>query len=135
MAEPLLSGLGYEEEILKGILHCVRAHKGRAETPLSLEAKILYDADVLEKAGLFALILGGKLILEFKETLADYLNRETSDRAAECSRGFFTSKGRELDGGRLARTNALLKELHQEVNQERKDYGISEADLWINLPA
>ena len=135
LAESLLAGLGYEEEILKEILHGIRAHKGQAEMPLTLEAKILYDADVLEKAGLFALILGGKLISEFKETLADYLNRETSDRAAECARGFFTPKGRDLDGGRLARTSVLLAELQQEVEEDRKDYGISEGDLWIHRPA
>ena len=104
-----LAGLGYEKETLKGILHCIRAHKGKAEIPGTLEAKVLYDADVLEKAGLFALILGGKLICEFGETLEDYLKRESSDRAAELSRGFYTDKGRELDGGRLARTSALYK--------------------------
>jgi uncharacterized protein len=135
LAEGMLGGLGYEKETLRGILHCIRAHKSKAEIPGTLEAKVLYDADVLEKAGLFALILGGKLICEFGETLEDYLKRESADRAAELSRGFFTEKGRELDGGRLARTSALLKELQQEVNQGRKDYSVREADLWINPPA
>jgi hypothetical protein len=130
----LLAGLGYEETTIEAVVECIRAHKGRASQPLSLEAKILYDADVLEKAGLFALILGGKLICEFQETLEDYVRRESADRAEELSRGFYTAKGRELDGGRLARTCNLLTELKQEVEKDRPDYSITERDLWVTPP-
>jgi uncharacterized protein len=135
LAEEVLIDLGYEEKTRKEILHCIRAHKGWAENPATLEAKILYDADVLEKAGIFALILGGKLICEFQETLEDYLKRESADREAEISRGFYTKRGRQLDGGRLARTGSLLAELRQEIEKERIDYGIGEGDLWIDPPA
>jgi HD superfamily phosphodiesterase len=130
----LLADLGYEETTIEAVVECIRAHKGRAAVPLSLEAKILYDADVLEKAGLFALLLGGRLIWEFQETLTDYLDRETKDREGELSRGFFTTQGRTLDGGRLARTGALLAELRTEVQRERKDFQIREEDLWRGPP-
>lgn len=135
LSRSLLAGLGYEETTIAAVVECIRAHKGRASLPLSLEARILYDADVLEKAGLFALILGGKLICEFQETLEDYLRRESADREEELSRGFYTAKGRELDGGRLARTRKLLTELKQEVDQDRPDYSITERDLWVTPPA
>ena len=134
LSRGLLAGLGYEETTIEAVVECIRSHKGRASLPRSLEAKILYDADVLEKAGLFALILGGKLICEFRETLEDYVQRESADRAEELSRGFYTAKGRELDGGRLARTHNLLTELKQEVEKDRPDYRITERDLWVTPP-
>jgi HD superfamily phosphodiesterase len=130
----ILSGLGFEKTTIEAVAHCILAHKGRAAIPSTLEAKILYDADVLEKAGLFALLLGGRLIWEFQETLTDYLDRETKDREGELSRGFFTTQGRILDGGRLARTGALLAELRTEVQGERKDFQIREEDLWRGPP-
>jgi HD domain len=130
MCRGILAGLDFVEATVEAVAHCILAHKGRAAVPQTLEAKILYDADVLEKAGIFALLLGGRLIWEFQETLADYLGRELKDRKGELSRGFFTTKGRELDGGRLARTGALLAELQTEVQEERKDFQIREADLW-----
>ncbi len=134
MCRGILAGLGFEKTTIKAVAHCILAHKGRAAIPLTLEAKILYDADVLEKAGLYAFILGGRLIWEFQETLADYLDRETKDREGELSRGFFTAKGRELDGGRLARTGGLLAELRTEVQGERRDFQIREEDLWNGPP-
>jgi hypothetical protein len=102
--------------------------------PGSLEARILYDADVLEKAGYYALILGGKLLCEFRETLGEYLARETRDRQAELARGFFTAAARSLDGGRLARTGRLLAELQKEVEGERRDFLVREEDLWTGSP-
>jgi HD domain len=134
MCRVILAGLGFEEATVEAVAHCILSHKGRAAIPQTLEAKILYDADVLEKAGIFALLLGGRLIWEFQETLTDYLDREMSDRKGELSRGFFTAKGRELDGGRLARTGALLAELQTEVQEERKDFQIREEDLWDGSP-
>lgn len=126
----LLAGAGYSAAEIESIAHCILAHKGRAALPATLEARILYDADVLEKAGTYALILGGKLLCKFRENLEDYLARETRDRKAELAQGFYTAKARELDGGRLARTGRLLAELQQEVEVERRDFLVREKDLW-----
>jgi hypothetical protein len=68
--------------------------KGRPDPPQTLEAKILYDADVLEKAGLVYLILAGKIVCEFSETISDFLERESSDRTNEVERGFYTRRAR-----------------------------------------
>lgn len=130
----ILAGLGYSPDELEAVAHCILAHKGRAALPASLEARILYDADVLEKAGLYGLILGGKLLCEFREGLEDYLDRETRDRKEELARGFYTAKARALDGGRLTRTARLLAELREEVEGERRDFLIREQDLWTGLP-
>ena len=134
LAQKILLGLGYDEGTCREVSHCVRAHKGKAETPQTLEAKILYDADVLEKAGLVYLILGGKIVCELDETIGDFLNREIPDRSKELARGFYTQKARELDGGRLEQVHALLSQVQVEITQERPEFDISERDLWIGPP-
>ena len=134
LAQKILLGLGYDEGTCRAVSHCVRAHKGKAETPQTLEAKILYDADVLEKAGLVYLILGGKIVCELDETIGDFLNREIPDRSKELARGFYTQKARELDGGKLGQVHALLSQVQVEITQERPEFDISERDLWIGPP-
>ena len=135
LAGEILADLSYDEETCRAIVHCIRAHKGKAELPRTLEAKIVYDADVLEKAGYVVLILGGKLICEFRESIHGFLERELVDRASELERGFYTRKARELDGGRLAKVLPLLSQIKDEITKERPDFSISEQDLWTTTPA
>ena len=127
----MLPPLAYEDKEVSAIAHCVRAHKGHAEIPESLEAKILYDADVLEKAGLVFLLFGGTIIGEFEESLEFFLEREIHHRSREIAGGFFTRKGRELDGGRLEEVLSLFTRIQTEITQERPDYRVSEQNLWI----
>jgi hypothetical protein len=134
LCREVLAGLDYPAAEVEAIAHCILAHKGRAALPATPEARILYDADVLEKSGYYALILGGKLLCEFRESLEDYLARETRDREAELARGFYTAEARALDGGRLARTGRLLTELQEEVERERRDFLVREEDLWAGSP-
>ncbi len=131
LAGEMLPPLAYEEKEVSAISHCIRAHKGHAELPQSLEAKILYDADVLEKAGLVFLLFGGKIIGEFEEGLEVFLEREIHHRSREIARGLFTRKGKELDGGRLEKVLSLFSQIQIEVTQERPDYRVSEQNLWI----
>jgi HD superfamily phosphodiesterase len=134
MVERVLTTLDYDEPTVRSVSHCILAHKGKAALPKTLEAKILYDADVLEKAGLVYLILGGKIICEFDETIQDLLERESKDRATEVKRGFYTQKARELDGGRLKLVADLLQQIKFEINSLRPDYAICEHDLWARSP-
>lgn len=128
--EWLLELGGYDEAQIEAICHCVRAHKAKAEMPRSIEAQILYDADVLEKAGLIYLMFGGKVVCEFNEPIGHFLTRENVDRAKEVKRGFFTAKARALDNGRLERTLRLLAELDTEIRTERSDVLLDESSLW-----
>jgi len=131
LAGEMLPPLAYEDKEVSAIAHCIRAHKGHAELPQTLEAKILYDADVLEKAGLVFLLFGGKIIGEFEETLEYFLEREIHHRTRELARGLFTRKGKELDGGRLEKVLSLFSQIQTEVTQERPDYRVSEQTLWV----
>ena len=131
MAAEMLPPLAYEDKEIAAIAHCIRAHKGHAELPQTLEAKILYDADVLEKAGLVFLLFGGQVIGEFKESLEVFLEREIHHRSREITRGFFTRKAKELAGGRLEKVLSLFSQIQTEVTQERPDYRVSEQNLWL----
>ena len=52
LAAPLLSNLGYSTAEIEAICHCIRSHRYRGgQQPLSLEAKILFDADKLDSIG------------------------------------------------------------------------------------
>lgn len=134
LAVEILKDLGYIEDECAAIGHCIHAHKGKAEQPQSIEARILYDADVLEKAGLVFLIWGGKIISEFNESIHDFLKREIEDRGAEITRGLYTRKARELDGGRLEKVRSMFFQIRKEITEDRPDYEISEDDLWQNAP-
>jgi len=134
LAQELLPDLGYEQQTIEAITHCIRAHKGKNEIPRTIEAKIVYDSDVLEKAGIVMLILWGKVACEFDESMEELLHRESTDRTAELKRGFYTRKARKLDGGRLKRVESLLSHIKREIEVERPDYRIRETDLWVNHP-
>jgi hypothetical protein len=134
LAGEILKDLGYSEAECKAIGHCIHAHKGKAEMPRTLEARILFDADVLEKAGLVFLIWGGKILSEFREPIHDFLKREIKDRGTELERGLYTRKARELDGGRLKKVLAMFIQIQKEINTERPDYEIVEDDLWQGAP-
>jgi len=52
LAEPLLHNLGYSAVEIEAICHCIRSHRYRGGLqPLTLEAKILFDADKLDSIG------------------------------------------------------------------------------------
>jgi len=134
LAVEILNDLDYSDDECAAVGHCIHAHKGKAELPRTIEAQILYDADVLEKAGLVFLIWGGNVISEFNESIHHFLQREIADRRAEVARGLFTRKARELDGGRLEKVRAMFQKIRKEITEERPDYEITEDDLWQSAP-
>lgn len=55
ISEKFLSSLNIPDEDRRKILHCIEAHEGTVKA-LTLEEKIVHDADVLDKIGLLGLI-------------------------------------------------------------------------------
>lgn len=52
MAEEVLKELGYPNEFIEPIKHCIETHRFRSDNePKSIEAKILFDADKLDVIG------------------------------------------------------------------------------------
>jgi len=52
-AEKILIKEGWQEEEIQAVLHCIRAHRFRnqEEEPISVEAKVLFDADKIDAIG------------------------------------------------------------------------------------
>jgi uncharacterized protein len=52
LAEKVLSERGWNPDDIKAVMHCIRAHRYRGtEPPVSIEAKVLFDADKLDVLG------------------------------------------------------------------------------------
>ncbi len=52
LAEKVLSERGWDPEDIQAVMHCIRAHRYRGtEAPVSIEAKVLFDADKLDVLG------------------------------------------------------------------------------------
>ena len=60
MSRPILRKLGFSEEQIKKIQHCILAHRYKNNTkPQSIEAKIIFDADKLDSLGAMVIIRAG----------------------------------------------------------------------------
>jgi hypothetical protein len=103
-------GLNYAPEAVIRLADCIRTHKGSMlnEKPGSLEARVVADADLLEKFGPFGVYSGGlRTYTEFNWPLAVILKRgeelsaltletPTGQRLAEPGRQFVANFYREL---------------------------------------
>lgn len=73
MAERFLSSIKFDKEKMAAICHAIRVHTHRAE-PHSIEAKILHDADFLDKMGAV-----GVATLFIRACLTDTTIEETAE--------------------------------------------------------
>lgn len=102
-------GIEYSEEAVRKMADCIRTHKGSMhnEKPESLEAKVVADADLLEKFGPFGVYQNIRTFTEFNWPLELSLERqdtintlkletETGKRLAEPGRQFVANFYKEL---------------------------------------
>lgn len=102
-------GVNYPNEVVAKIADCIRTHKGsmHQEKPESLEAKVVADADMLEKFGPFGVYQNIRTFTEFNYPLEKILERgteifnltletPTGQRLAEHGRQFVADFYREL---------------------------------------
>lgn len=117
--EGLLVDLGYGQEEVEGIRHCIVAHDpASGVVPETIEAKIVYDADMLDKADL-ALLLNGSwtdVAEEFSVTIIEYagffINR--FEPLLQEGRAYFTETGRRWDNGNLAAVIDIARRLRKQ---------------------
>lgn len=101
--------VSYSDGEIQEIAECIRTHKGSMhdEKPQSLEAKVVADADLLEKFGPFGVYQNARTYAEFNWPLSDSLKRkdeifnltletETGKRLAERGRQFVADFFNEL---------------------------------------
>lgn len=84
IAEGILKQLGYEEEKIEKIKHCIVTHRFRTgNEPKTIEAKILFDSDKLDIIGASGIARTFMLAGQFGQrltldgTLNEYLNKNT----------------------------------------------------------
>jgi uncharacterized protein len=145
MAEPILRKLGYKEEKIKHILDCIVTHRYRTENkPITVEAKIVFDADKLESVGAIGIArafvwvgknnahiykktdidayssenMGGKIngrIMD-KKKHSPQINWETKDK--HILDYLYTEKARQIAKERKVFYEKFLLRLEKEINGE-----------------
>lgn len=115
----LLVNLGYRDEEIEAIGHCIVAHDPASGVlPETNEAKIVYDADMLDKSDI-ALLLRGSLYdvaEEFGVTVTEHAGSfiKRFEPLLQEGRAFFTETGKKWDNGNLAAIIDLAKRLRGE---------------------
>ena len=76
------AGVDYSDEQVQKLAECIRTHKGSMhdEVPVSLEAKVVADADLLEKFGPFGVYQSIRTFGEFNYPLEKILSRKDEIR-------------------------------------------------------
>jgi uncharacterized protein len=103
------AGAHYSDEQIEKIANCIRTHKGsiHGKHPEGLEAKVVADADLLEKFGLFGVYQTVRTYAEFNwpidkaiergdRILTVELETETGKKLAEAGRQFVADFYRQL---------------------------------------
>jgi uncharacterized protein len=132
LARPILSDLGFHPDDIAQICHCIATHRFRATNPpLSLEARILFDADKLDSIGaigigrafLFAGQVGARLHNQHSDinatspyTTEDTAYREFRVKLCRIRERMLTTIGRQLAEDRHQFMNAFFNRLEMEIN-------------------
>lgn len=123
-----LSKSGYSEEEIEKISCCVESHGGKIK-PETIEAKILFDADKLEKSGIGGIFSYYRAQQELKGPINKWMERGIKRTQRFIKEGFYTKKAEEISGNgfqeRLEHFSEVMKNL-----KKRKDFLVSENDLW-----
>jgi len=131
MAKKILQKLDFSPLTVKEILHCIATHRFRGKSvPLSLEAKILFDADKLDSIGaigigrafLFAGEIGARLHNthdDVENTLSysidDTAYREFKVKMSKIKDRMLTPEGKRLAKERHAFMEIFFERLEREI--------------------
>lgn len=131
LAQTILADLGFSVPDIEAITHCIRSHRFRSgESPHSLEAEILFDADKLDSIGaigigrafLFAGQIGAKLHdaeIDHSRTHAysceDTAYREFQVKMSRVREQMLTAPGRQLAEQRHRFMEIFFDELNREI--------------------
>lgn len=131
MAMDILQSFSFSSQDIDKITHCIRSHRFRSkETPQTLEAKIIFDADKLDSIGaigigrafLFAGQIGSKLhnaetdhSTTHSYSLEDTAYREFQVKMYKVKEQMLTSLGRKLAEKRHRFMEVFFDELNREI--------------------
>ena len=123
-----LPKFGYPKEEIERIAHCVESHGGKIK-PETIEAKILFDADKLEKSGIGGIFSFYRAQQELKIPIDKWMERAIKRTQKFIEGGFYTKKAKEISGNGFKERLKHFKEVIKSL-RERKDFLVSENDLW-----
>lgn len=140
MSEEILRNLGYEEEKIVKIKHCILTHRYRSGNhPKTIEAKILFDADKLDVIGSIGLARTFMIAGQFGQSLSsnklsnDYISTNTTENGRlkdvsmhspfieyevkfkKIPEKLFTQKAKEIGRNRLKFMDDFFKKLDLEI--------------------
>ena len=116
-----LRNVGFTDEEIREITHCVRAHGPRGlEEPKTLEAKVVYDAEVLScSVGYIGVARVFDYFMREEEAGVKEMMKVPSGRRGS-RKDFYTEAGRVLGEKGLKRARKFWEELRQELKEEEQ---------------
>lgn len=124
LAETFLKSIGYKEEKNQSVCHAIRVHTHREE-PTSIEAKILHDADFLDKqgaVGIATLFIKACLTDKTIEEVAQVFEDENPKQSYVAQhirwlkkQHYYTKTAQEIAAKRNEIVSAFFKELKEEI--------------------
>lgn len=117
-SEGLLADQGFALEEVSAIQHCIVAHDPESGVmPETVEAKIVYDADMLDKVDLALIVMGSWVDVaeEFSVTVPGYAEFfiKRFEPLLKSGRDFYTEAGRRWDNGNLRLIIDVAKRITQ----------------------
>lgn len=145
VAEEILRDLGYEEDKIEEIKHCIATHRFRSgNAPKTIEAKILFDADKLDAIGAIGIARSFMLAGQFGQKMSknQYVGKDISQNTTENSRlkdvsehspfieyefkfrkipeKLYTEKAKQIGVNRLKFMDEFFNRLSLEIQGEEK---------------
>ena len=100
IAEKFLKKIGYDEKFIEQVVECIITHSSpwakNAPMPKSIEAKVLFDADMIQQLGPFGIV---KHILKYKDKPFDKIIKNSKYDLVEFAFGLLLTK----NGKRIGR--------------------------------
>ncbi len=146
MAEKILKELGWLEEKIKAVKHCILTHRFRSKNkPETKEAKILFDADKLDLLGSVGIarsfviaggygqkiysetpvdeyikdnLIGGKIDGRIKDVSKHAPNLEFETKFKHIPERLYTQKAREIAKERMEFMERFFERLKREIKGE-----------------
>lgn len=121
-----LPQMGYTDKETEQIAHCVKLHKERGKQD-TLESKIVFDADLLEKSGVGGVFAIYRAQYELGKSISEWTQYVLQRKYT--NEDFFTNKAKEISGNGFIENREHFKKVEKSL-KERKDWTVTEKDLW-----
>jgi len=130
VAKEELPNCGFSDEETKKIVEVLEAFAGKKEITM-VEAKILSDADKLEKSSLAAAFNTFKVSKELDKNIQDMVENLSKYRKLQ-QEGFYTEKAEEMNNGGVQERIEFMEKFRERL-KDREDFTASEKDLKIDI--